>query len=180
MKARAEVIVARQQVASSTISAESVFHQARVLILIDTFSGRKYGLRADRLACLDFVLRHPYLLGRLTLAERVDWPDNLQTTAFERDASEAGLLRARYGSWTERYVLITGALVSRRLVTVTSTRPLVFMITPLGRRASKAIATDPVWRITAERARYLKKRANLSAERLDRAIKEALNMARGD
>ncbi|BCJ76969.1 hypothetical protein CS0771_65130 [Catellatospora sp. IY07-71] len=171
---RRSAVLARQQAAARTIAQEAAFHQARVLLIVDAFSRDARGLRGlARLARLDFVIRFPNVLDRVD-AEGVGWPTGCRTQRLEQLADEAALAHRRYGLWTDRYNLIVGGLVSRRLVTLVSGRVFEPLTTAEGHAASLELRNSSAWSLVANRAAYLSQAMNLSAERLDEIIRPAL------
>jgi hypothetical protein len=149
---------------SSTLSAdvtlairqESLYHEARVLILICQFTDPGQPFRGlTKLAKVDFLLRYPVMAERL-LPAGTPWPGTAPT-ADERQAVESRMIRYKYGPWDDRYYPILGGLVGKRLGTLVSVAGAT-EITPtdIGRRLSDQLASGDPWSIVAERARFLR------------------------
>jgi hypothetical protein len=165
---RAQILARRQQTAARAIAAESVFHQARVLLLIDAFSGRTRGLQSlARLSRLD-VLEH------MNLDRHPTWPTPAAITPAERHATDLAFAGSRYGLWTDRYTLIIGALLGKKLIREVPGRILELIATPDGRGAADQLATTPEWATTSHRAAALRDQLDLPASRLDALLRPAI------
>jgi hypothetical protein len=172
---RARLRAVRQQAAAQAIASESAFHQARVLLLVDAFTGRSRGLYGlARLARLDFLLRFPPVLDYMTIEGVEGWPDAGQSLPAERLATDLALASARYGLWTDRYTLVVGALLGRQLVRPTPGRILELLTTRAGRSVAADLVSTDDWRRTHVRAQFLHQRLNASAQRLDLLLRQAL------
>ncbi|WP_433333014.1 hypothetical protein [Spirillospora sp. CA-294931] len=181
MNRRDRVLAAQQRAAAEAIGTEAIFHQARVLLLVDTFSGRKRGLTMDRIACLDFVLRHPYLLPDIReTATPLAWPHDLAPEQFEKEAGEVKALRSRYGVWADRYMLVCGGLVARQLLVPSKENWSMLLTTREGRSAAKAMAMEAAWRVTAGRVRVLRTELDMAAPKLDWLIRHAIDAIEKD
>jgi hypothetical protein len=95
------------------------YHQARVLLLVDTVAdaqghaGKVDGL--TKLAKLDFLLRYPALAP--AVLDGLD-PADARLHLSEEDQAEpadveAPMTRYKYGPWDDRYYPVIGALVGR-------------------------------------------------------------------
>jgi hypothetical protein len=172
---RAQILARRQQTAARAIAAESVFHQARVLLLIDAFSGRTRGLQSlARLSRLDFLLRFPPVLEHMNLDRHPTWPTPAAITPAERHATDLAFAGSRYGLWTDRYTLIIGALLGKKLIREVPGRILELIATPDGRGAADQLATTPEWATTSHRAAALRDQLDLPAARLDALLRPAI------
>lgn len=134
-------------------SAES---EARILLLIDAFSGGERGHVQGRtkLAKLDFLLRYPRYLRR-ALARR-----NIEGLTSEEDPStiEQRMVRFRYGPWDPAYFAILGSLVGRGLVEVVHMPKYIgFRTTDLGKQLAREIGGTEVWADVAQRSKLLRR-----------------------
>jgi len=179
--ARARLLAARQGAAAQAIATESVFHQARVLLLIDAFSGRSRGMRGmARMARLDYLLRFPMVLDYMDLDGVSGWPAGAATLQAERHATDVAFAGSRYGLWTDRYVLITGALIGKQLVTLVPGNIVEPVATRTGQSAAHQLAQADEWARTRLRAEYLRSRLNVSAARLDQLLRPAIGRMETD
>ena len=70
------------------------YHLARLLLLIDAFSGADHQLDGlTKLAKLDFLLRYPIFLERLLERRGLHWPEGAAPTLAERQAVESRMIR---------------------------------------------------------------------------------------
>jgi hypothetical protein len=138
------------------VRQESLYHEARVLILICQFTDPGQPFRGlTKLAKVDFLLRYPVMAERL-LPPGTPWPDNAPTSD-ERQAVESRMIRYKYGPWDDRYYPLLGALVGRRLATFASVEGATeITATDRGREAGDALAAASPWTVVAARARFLR------------------------
>src|SRR6266496_782011 len=97
--------------------------EARLLLLIDTFSRKRGGTvryleGRVKLAKLDFLLRYPRHLRRVLLAHGAHEAD-LTAIDPEEAPLDARMMRYRYGPWDPAYYALLGSLIGRGLVEVT-------------------------------------------------------------
>lgn len=141
----------------SDLFAPSVEGEARLLLLIDAFTGPVSNLEGrTKLAKLDFLLRYPPFLRRAIAIRR---PDAALPDADPADANiEQRMVRYRYGPWDPAYYALLGSLIGRGLIVPVSHRSGVgYRTTELGRAVARDLATTVPWRDVAERARLLKR-----------------------
>lgn len=144
-----------------------VVHIARVLLLIDTFTGKSAVLRGlPKLARLDFLLRFPVYLEALLDERGRPLPFALRPTYHERRAPEAALIRWKYGPWDHRYYPMLGRLVGQALVQADITGGILVLRTTDNGRQAAASLDGASWQLVRERARALRRGADVSAERL--------------
>jgi hypothetical protein len=156
--------------ASLAIRQESLYHEARVLILISEFTSPGEPFRGlTKLAKIDFLLRYPVMAERL-LPAGTSWPDSAPTPD-ERQAVESRMIRYKYGPWDNRYYSILGALVGKELATFARVEGSTeITLTGPGREVSNDLkATDP-WGIVAERARFLREHFDMPGQDLKNMI----------
>lgn len=134
-------------------SAES---EARVLLLIDAFSGggSSHLQGRTKLAKLDFLLRYPRYLRRALERRSVAPP----TEPDERPTIEERMVRFRYGPWDPAYFSILGSLVGRELIEVVHMPKYVgFRTTALGKQVARDISNTEAWADVAERTKLLRR-----------------------
>ncbi|MFE5097076.1 hypothetical protein ACFRCI_43960 [Streptomyces sp. NPDC056638] len=154
---------------------EAHYHEARVLLLIDRFTGARKGLDGlTKLAKLDFLLRYPAMLERLLAEDGISWPPGVQPTSAERLAVESRMTRYKYGPWDQRYYSILGSLVARDLITYGATDRAEFRITASGAVAAAMLAETDEWAVVAKRVALLKKHFNKSGSMLKTLIYDRL------
>ncbi|MFT3942224.1 MAG: hypothetical protein QM705_00165 [Ancrocorticia sp.] len=141
------------------IREDSVYHQARVLLLVvtvtrtDGHSRKLDGL--TKLAKLDFLVRYPALA--LSVLDCLDPHDEqLHLTDCEDLAlADVGdpMIRYKYGPWDDRYYPVIGALVGRNLIKFVKGRrgSVAFSPTPLGKKIASFLSATPEWRTTSDR-----------------------------
>jgi hypothetical protein len=105
----------------SDLFAPSVEGEARLLLLIDAFTGPTANLEGrTKLAKLDFLLRYPRFFRR---ALEIRAP---QATVPEPVPSEGNIeqrmVRYRYGPWDPAYFALLGSLIGRALIIPVSHR----------------------------------------------------------
>lgn len=156
------------------VRQESLYHEARVLILICQFADPGHAFRGlTKLAKVDFLLRYPVMAERL-LPAGTPWPATAPTSD-ERRAVETRMIRYKYGPWDDRYYPILGALVGKRLATYASVDGAT-EITPtdVGRELSGQLGATHPWAVVAERARFLRQHFDLPGRELKDLIYERL------
>ncbi|WP_203980787.1 hypothetical protein [Planotetraspora silvatica] len=166
IRAKIEEAAAQAQAATRN---EMEYHQARVLILINSFvrGQNKPFSGLTKLAKLDFLLRYPNFMERLLPNGQESWSEETRPTSMERQAVESRMIRYKYGPWDDRYYPILGALVGRRLAEyVPRSSGLAIRLTVDGRRLARALAAAPEWEIVAARAELLREHFNISGNRL--------------
>jgi len=126
----------------SDLFAPTVEGEARLLLLIDAFTGPTANLEGrTKLAKLDFLLRYPAFLRRAIAIRNPD------AELPDPDPSEANIeqrmVRYRYGPWDPAYFALLGSLIGRGLVVPVSHRNgVAYRTTPDGH----AVASDLVQR----------------------------------
>jgi len=134
----------RQAADLALLRDDLAYHQARVLLLVDTVAGTQgHSGKVDgltKLAKLDFLLRYPALAP--AVLDGLD-PADARLHLSEEDKAEpaeveAPMTRYKYGPWDDRYYPVIGALVGRGLLRYTR-----------GRRGSVALAPTPTGRALA-------------------------------
>lgn len=117
------------------------FHLARLLILFEEGCGGSIrGL--TKLAKLDFFLRYPGFLEKITSSE--------EPAARPR---ESAMVRHLYGPWDHRYYTILNILVARGFMEYTKQgRAYAMTLTPQGREAADALAASREFKQLAQAA----------------------------
>lgn len=149
--------------------------EARILILIDTFSRiRGGGLRQlegrVKLAKLDFLLRYPHHLARIlqirgVTAERVSEVEDIVDSA----PIDSRMMRYRYGPWDPAYYALLGSLIGRGLV---QALPLAvgsgfgYRTTPRGAELAENLRNDESFAEITDRARVLRRFLDMSGSTL--------------
>ncbi len=143
--------------------------EARILLLIDAFSGKRRLTGSvdgrTKLAKLDFLLRYPtYLRDMLRIRNKqADLPDD----TLESENLDTRMVRYRYGPWDPAYFAILGRLIGRGLVEPVSVKSGIgYRVTEAGREVARKISEEPEWQSTMKRAEILQKHLNLSGETL--------------
>lgn len=156
------------------IRQESLYHEARVLILICQFTQPGEPFRGlTKLAKIDFLLRYPVMAERL-LPVGAAGP-GVAPTDDERQAVESRMIRYKYGPWDDRYYPILGALVGKRLATFARVGGSTeITLTDAGRDLSSALEATSPWAVVAERARFLHAHFDLPGRDLKNLIYEQL------
>jgi hypothetical protein len=141
----------------SNLFAPSVEGEARLLLLIDAFTGPTANLEGrTKLAKLDFLLRYPTFLRRAIAIRRPG--AELPAPDPSADNIEQRMVRYRYGPWDPAYYALLGSLIGRGLVIPVSHRSGVgYRTTDQGRVVARDLAETVPWRDVAERARLLKR-----------------------
>ncbi len=148
-------------------------HQARLLILLQAFSGADNSKTVQgltKLAKLDFLLRYPTYLEK-ALARRGGDPGKVGVRPEERLSVESRMIRYRYGPWDDRYRELLNELVGRDLAYVNvQGRTIHIGLTDRGLARAEALGGLPAYVDVQRRARLLKAKFDLSATRLMRFI----------
>lgn len=143
-------------------------NEARLLVLIDGFSGRKMnqGIAGrTKLAKLDFLLRYPTYLRRLCDARGVQADPGADP--WLTGAVEQSMIRYRFGPWDPAYFSLLGALVGKGLITIDYTsRGRNYVTTDRGRDAANALKADDAWSDVCNRVRFLKQNFDLGGRML--------------
>jgi hypothetical protein len=142
-------------------AGEAVYHQGRVLLLIDAMAGKNGVLDGlTKLAKLDFLLRYPVFLKQLADSGKIRnlvLDDSTAPTEDEERAVESRMIRYKYGPWDDRYYGIIGALIGRGLIEYAPGRGRVALRTTQGGHAiAMVLAADPAWKRTASRCVLLR------------------------
>jgi hypothetical protein len=144
-----------------------VVHVARVLVLIDAFTGPTSALRGlAKLARLDFLLRFPVYLEAALSARDRPLAFDLRATYTERRAPEGARIRWKYGPWDHRYYPLLGRLVGQGLISPERMRGELLLRSTQSGRDAVASLEGPEWALVRGRARALKRGADLRADRL--------------
>jgi len=154
------------------------YHAARILLLISAFShSKRNGIDGlTKLAKLDFLLRYPAMLERLSLMEANEVPPaHLRATDDERLAVESRMIRYKYGPWDDRYYPILGMLLGTGLVKSSGGKGRLRMsVTGDGKRVASQLTALPTWRLSAERCEFIAANFNTTGNRLKDLIYENL------
>lgn len=150
-------------------------HLARVLLLVDAFSASEdAGIDGlTKLAKLDFLVRYPVFLEQLNLRQGVGdlWPFPRD---IEREAVDSPMIRYKYGPWDDRYYVVVGGLVGRRLLEYVPGRGKVAVRTTAeGRAAARELSAIDEWVEISERVRFLKAHYDLPGSQLKQMIYES-------
>ncbi|MFZ3572311.1 hypothetical protein ACOKM5_35875 [Streptomyces sp. BH097] len=122
------------------------FHAARLLLLIHLCGEPTGSYIAGRtkFAKLDFFLRYPGFLERAHAALPQTVPLDEAFLALDASEVEAPMVRYRYGPWDHRYRQFLAFLVSRELITVTTShKPERIKLRAAGRKAAERLARTP-------------------------------------
>jgi len=151
------------------------FHEARLLVLLNAFSGEDgvgtvEGL--TKLAKLDFLLRYPVFLERALLAKHQSIK-NTPVADYDRVSIESKMVRFRYGPWDHRYRRFLNLLAARGLIKVTmSGRTVMIGLTSTGREAAGRLSREEAFEDVAARAATLHRHFDVRGTTLMRFIYE--------
>jgi len=140
----------------ATSYAASIEGEARLLLLIDAFSGGSGTLQGrTKLAKLDFLLRYPLFFRRALQIRNVEFdPADASTN---ENTIEQRMVRFRYGPWDPAYYALLGSLLGRGLIeTIPHTQFVGFRTTDSGKDLARQLARTQPWAEVFERARHLK------------------------
>jgi hypothetical protein len=162
----------------TTVSREVVLPsadaQARLLLLIDVFSGTSGTSGVEgrmKLAKLDFLLRYPDRFKQVMAARGNDI--ELGEDPWLTGAIEQGMIRYRYGPWDPAYYNLLGALTGKGLIQPSHQDAVAtYRTTPAGRHVARSLAGTDSWRPVYDRARLLRRYLNLSGTTLKDLIYE--------
>lgn len=137
--------------------AASIEGEARLLLLIDAFSGRRGTLQGrTKLAKLDFLLRYPAFFRRALRIRNVE-ADLPEPSAME-NTIEQRMVRFRYGPWDPAYYALLGSLLGRGMIeAIPQARFIGFRATDAGQALATQLAATEAWADVAERASLLKR-----------------------
>jgi hypothetical protein len=141
----------------SDLFAPTVEGEARLLLLIDAFTGPTANLEGrTKLAKLDFLLRYPAFLRRAIAIRKPD------AELPDPDPSEANIeqrmVRYRHGPWDPAYFALLGSLIGRGLIVPVSHRNgVAYRTTPDGHALADDLARTVAWQDVAQRTRLLKR-----------------------
>jgi hypothetical protein len=95
------------------------YHLARLLILLNTISGKKLKTVSGitKLVKLDFLLRYPTVLA-LALKKSGELSQDVQIEEHEKRNVESKMIRFKYGPWDHRYRLFLAVLEGKGLITI--------------------------------------------------------------
>jgi hypothetical protein len=148
-------------------------HAARLLLLLDAFTGDSQGGAIEgltKLAKLDFLLRYPVMLERALEAKRRSTRD-VQLEDHERYSVESEMVRYRFGPWDHRYREFLNILVAKDLASISiEGRKVVIALTEQGRELARQLAAQGIFEQYSRRARLLKRHFNMTATNLMRFI----------
>lgn len=138
--------------------------EARLLLLIDTFSRKQNGSVRHlegrvKLAKLDFLLRYPRYLRRILLAHGARL-DQVATIDPDEAPLDARMMRYRFGPWDPSYYAVLGSLIGRGLVEVTplgGRTGFGYRTTTRGAGAAVNLRTDESFAHIDERLRLLRR-----------------------
>jgi hypothetical protein len=137
--------------------APSVDGEARLLLLIEAFSGGKGTLQGrTKLAKLDFLLRYPRFLRRALAIRHIN--HELDPSQQEENTIEQRMVRYKYGPWDPSYFALLGSLLGRGMIEpVPQARFIGFRTTAIGSHVARQLASSAVWAETFGRAQLLRR-----------------------
>ncbi len=158
-----------------SVRPSAAYHVARLLLLIDAYSGGGAGLAGlTKLAKLDFLLRYPAMLERIAAAAGDTLQPDLAPTDTELTSVESQMIRWKYGPWDEHYYPLIGTMISLELIYVVEGSVLTLRTTDQGQEAAETIRSHPAWALTDRRCRLLRRRFTMSGNALRKLIYEHL------
>jgi hypothetical protein len=148
----------------------TVAGEARLLILIDAFTGKTKSLEGrTKLAKLDFFLRYPNYLKRAIAIRAPD--QQLPDLPFETDTIENRMIRYKYGPWDPAYFALLGRLIGRGLIVPIPLRTGIgYRTTDKGRDIAVRLAATDAWRPTVEAATILRRHFDLTGSNLKQFV----------
>lgn len=160
----------------SQIEDSDELHEARLLILLNAFSGKDGQGSVDgltKLAKLDFLLRYPTYLERALSKRPNGKPKLAAVKEHERKSVESSMVRFKYGPWDHRYRRFLNLLIAKGLCSVlVEGRTVRIGITNRGLEVARLLASDDVNADVWKRAQLLKQYFDLSATNLMKFIYE--------
>ena len=142
--------------------------EARLLILIDAFTGRRKSLEGrTKLAKLDFFLRYPTYLARILQIRsqkltKIHTDITINLSPADSLNVENKMIRYRYSPWDPSYYAILGRLIGKGLVEPTPIpNGIGYRTTNEGKKLAKDIASANSLMEIANRARLLRKYLDL-------------------
>lgn len=153
------------------------YHAARVLLLIQAFSaGRRTGIDGlTKLAKLDFLVRYPVMMERLSDELHVPTTNDVEPTSEERLAVESRMIRYKYGPWDDRYYPILGMLLGLGLVRAVPGRGKIKVVTTKsGREIASRISASASWRRTVSRCTFAAQHFDVTGSQLKDLIYKSL------
>jgi hypothetical protein len=153
-----------------SIFTPTVEGEARLLLLIDTFTRRAQGLEGrTKLAKLDFLLRYPKYFERALRVRVGETVANQFSSPGEN--IETRMVRYRYGPWDPAYFALLGALKGRGLIVeIPARRGVSYKVTEEGSRTAARLAAHEAWSETAAKAAILKNHFDLQGTTLKKFI----------
>jgi hypothetical protein len=174
---RAQVL-ARQRYRSSRES------EARLLLLIDTFSRKRDGTARHiegrvKLAKLDFLLRYPRHLKRILELRGAPERDTARLDIDDAPL-DSRMMRYRYGPWDPSYFAVLGSLIGRGLVEVTplsSASGFGYRTTTVGATLASDLSEDASFTGTLDRLKLLRRHLDMSGSTLKNYLYELPEVA---
>lgn len=162
-------------------------HLARVLILLDSLSGKNHRQKVEgitKLAKLDFLLRYPVALERAL--KELNKVKEINIKNYERYSVESEMIRFKYGPWDHRYRRFLAVLESKGLIEISVRGKTVeISIKDKGHEKAQELASKPIFGDYLARSRLIKSSfGSMSAVRLVefvyRVFPELTNMRWGE
>lgn len=153
----------------NALEADDALHLGRLLVLIDTFAGRKGDQTIEgltKLAKLDFLLRYPAYLEKAL--SRRNAPDAaLQVQEYERNSVEAHMVRFKFGPWDFRYRRFLNVLAAKGLCSITvQGRTIIIQATQKGRAVASSLLESGEFHAIKQRSTLLKRHLDIGAKAL--------------
>ncbi|MBA7564762.1 hypothetical protein ES708_06430 [subsurface metagenome] len=159
--------------AVADIDQSNDLHEARLLVLLNAFSGDAGDETIDgltKLAKLDFLLRYPVMLER-ALKARGRSVRGVKLLDHERMSVESEMVRYRFGPWDHRYRSFLNILVAKGLASISiKGRKITIAITGVGRELAKKLTANELFEQYTARSEILKRHFDLTATALMRFI----------
>ena len=148
-------------------------HLARILILLNEFSGKESRGEIEgltKLAKLDFLLRYPAYLEK-ALAVEGKSSKLANVLDHERKSVEARMIRFKYGPWDFRYRRFINTLVGMGLLYIRlQGKSYHLCLTNKGVDVAKDIVQQESFKDISERARLIRINFNMSGTNLMKFI----------
>jgi hypothetical protein len=154
----------------SELFQPTVAGEARLLILIDAFSGGARALEGrTKLAKLDFLLRYPAYFNR---ALQIRVPGRSLTAPLDDgDTIENRMVRYRYGPWDPAYYALLGRLIGLGLVQPVPVRHGIgYKTTDRGSEIAGRLAATEAWKPIAVSVALLRRHFDLAGTTLKQFI----------